>query len=107
MVRIPATTRRQKLTLAALLLALVAVAILAPVSALGIAPAIALFALAAGGVMPGAERFTRVLARHRPRRPRAVRSAPAYSVIVVRRTGRLLASALAMRPPPAPLLAHS
>jgi predicted membrane metal-binding protein len=106
MVRMPATTRG-RLTLAALLLALVALALVAPVSALGLAPAIALFAMAAGEVMPGAERFARVLARHRPRRPRAVRSVPAYTVIVVRRTGRLLASALAMRPPPAPLLVHS
>ena len=65
------------------------------------APAIALFALLVAGVRPG-ERIIVALARarSRPRRPSLVVPRPALPIVVLR-TGRLIAAALAVRPPPA------
>ena len=76
----------------------------APVFMLAMAPAIGVFAMVAHRVMPGERLIVRLRERHAPRRRRAPAAVQRpYAVIVVRRTGRLLAAALAMRPPPAPL----
>jgi hypothetical protein len=74
---------------------------LMPEFMLTMAPAIALFAMVANRLMPGEAHFVRVLERHRRARLRPVSSLPVYDVLVVRRAGRLIAAALAMRPPPA------
>ena len=107
MARLAAPARVRKVLLASLLVAFAALLVIAPVFVLAMAPAIALFAMVANRIRPGEARFARMLARYRARRPRPVRSSAGYHVIVVRRTGRSLASALAMRPPPAPLPALS
>ena len=97
-----AQTSRNRLLLAGLLLAAVAVVLIAPVFMLAMAPAIGLFAMVAHRIMPGERLIVRLRERYAPRRRRAPVAQRPYGVIVVRRTGRLLASALAMRPPPAP-----
>jgi hypothetical protein len=78
--------------------------VLSPAVALLLAPTLVLFALLAIGHRPGEriiERLRRRFAHHARRlRHTAARSRPNIPVLV-RRTGRLLASALAMRPPPA------
>jgi hypothetical protein len=96
---------RRRLLLAALLLVAVVLVLVAPVFMLAMAPAIALFAMVAHRVMPGEELIVRLRAPHAAARGR--RPLPAerpYDVMVVRRAGRLIASALAMRPPPARLI---
>ena len=98
-----AQTSRNRLLLAGLLLAAVAVVLIAPVFLLAMAPAIGLFAMVAHRIMPGERLIVRLRERHAPRRRRRAPAAQRpYGVIVVRRTGRLLAAALAMRPPLAP-----
>ena len=84
---------------------LVALAGLAePGLALTMAPALLMLALFAGGVRPGEALIERLRARRvTPRRPRAVSASLPRLALVVRPAGRLIASALAMRPPPAPL----
>jgi hypothetical protein len=95
---------RRRLLLAALLLAAVAVVLAAPVFMLAMAPAIALFAMVAHRVMPGEELIVRLRSRRVAARRRSTLPAGRlYDVMVVRRAGRLIASALAMRPPPARL----
>lgn len=96
---------RTRLLLGALLLAAALLLVAAPVFVLAMAPAIALFALVAGRIMPGEDLIVRLRGiRAAPRRRRPAPQRP-YHVVLVRRTGRLLAAALAMRPPPArPLL---
>jgi hypothetical protein len=74
----------------------------APVFMLAMAPAIALFAMVANRVMPGADAIVRLRSAHTPRRARPAAARP-YEVVLVRRAGRLIAAALAMRPPPARL----
>jgi hypothetical protein len=106
MARSLASSRRRTLFFAVLIVAFAALLVAAPVFALAMAPAIALFALLAQNVMPGEERLTRLLARRLPRRRRTSSVALGYRVVVVRRVGRRLAVALAMRPPPAPQLSH-
>ena len=85
--------------------ALVALAGLAePGLALTMAPALLMLALFAGGVRPGEALIERLRARRQtPRLPRAVSAARPRLALVVRPAGRAIASALAMRPPPAPL----
>lgn len=79
--------------------ALLAVAI--PTLALAVAPAFLLFLLFASGRMPGEKLVLRLRTARPAARRRPVRlSAPALA-IVVRPVGRLLAAALAVRPPPA------
>ena len=99
--------RDRRLILVALLLAAAALLVLAPVFALAMAPALAAFALVTQRIMPGEERLTRLLARRRGerRRPAAALRPCGHRAVVVHRTGRRLASALAMRPPPASPLA--
>ena len=84
---------------------LVALAGLAePGLALTMAPALLMLALFAGGVRPGEALIERLRTRRAtPRRPRAVSALRPRLALVVRPAGRLIASALAMRPPPAPL----
>ena len=65
------------------------------------APALALFGLLVIDVRPGERLIVRLLrARIKPRRSPTTLQSPALP-IVVRRTGRLIAAALAVRPPPA------
>ena len=81
---------------------------LAPVFALAMAPALAAFALVTQRVMPGEERLARAArppADSPRRRPAAAIPPHGHRAVVVHRTGRRLASALAMRPPPAAPLA--
>jgi len=74
--------------------------------ALTLAPAFALLVLLSHGIAPG-ERLIARLRRHVVgRRPRAAATLAARRLrIVVRRAGRLIAAALAIRPPPR--LAHT
>jgi len=98
----PRSTPR-RLSLGLLLLGAVVVAgyLLAPGALLALAPAVLLFATLLSGSLPGEELLDRLRARFVPRRPRRRRvRARAYSAVYVRRTGRLIAAALAVRPPP-------
>ena len=103
MARLRAQPMARRLLPAVLLVAAVALVLTAPALMLAMAPAIGLFALVAHRVMPGERLIVRLRERRAPRRRRAVAVQRPYTVVLVRRTGRLLASALAMRPPPAPL----
>jgi hypothetical protein len=95
---------RRRLLPVALLLVAVALVLLAPVFMLAMAPAIALFAMVAHRVMPGEQLIVRLRTRNAPvRRRRALPATRLFDAMVVRRTGRLIAAALAMRPPPARL----
>ncbi len=97
------TDGRRFLTVALLLVAVMLV-LAAPVFMLAMAPAIALFALFAHRVMPGEELIVRLRTRRtRAHRPRAIAIQRPYDALVVRRAGRLINAALAMRPPPARL----
>jgi hypothetical protein len=99
-----ARPHRCRLLLAALLLVAVVLVLAAPVFVLTMAPAIALFALVAGRVMPGEDLIVRLRSRRAAgHRPRTIALQRPYDALVVRRAGRLITSALAMRPPPARL----
>jgi hypothetical protein len=75
-----------------------------PGLALTMAPAVLMLALFAGGVRPGEALIERLRTRRKaPRRQRAVSATRPRLALVVRPAGRAIASALAMRPPPAPL----
>jgi hypothetical protein len=106
MTAVRSSRTRTRLLLAALVLAAAVLVVVAPVFMLAMAPAIALFALVANRIMPGADAIVRLRSAHAPRRARPVAQRP-YTVILVRRTGRLIAAALAMRPPPAHPLVSS
>jgi hypothetical protein len=94
----------RQLLLIALLLTAVVLVVAAPVFMLAMAPAIALFALVGQRVMPGEELIVRLRTRGAgAHRPRAIVLQRPYDAMVVRRAGRLIAAALAMRPPPAQL----
>jgi hypothetical protein len=93
----------RRLLFAALLVVAVVLVLAAPVFVLAMAPAIALFALVAGRVMPGEELIVRLRTRRvAGHRPRTIALQRPYDALVVRPAGRLITSALAMRPPPAP-----
>lgn len=88
---------------AAVLLALAAGFVTAPSVALLLAPAAALLLLLAHGIFPGEQLIERLRAhraRHRPRR-RLLPVARPVAPATIRRTGRHIAFALAVRPPPA------
>lgn len=96
------TTTGRLAASAALVLAVAAMLLVAPSLALFMAPAAMLLLLLVNGRMPGEQ----VLTRLRERRRRAPRRRPASALVpglpvVVRRTGRRIAFALAVRPPPA------
>jgi hypothetical protein len=93
---------RTRLLLAALVVAAALLVVTAPVFMLAMAPAIALFLMVANRVMPGADAIVRLRSAHAARRTRPAAQRP-YEVVLVRRAGRLIAAALAMRPPPARL----
>lgn len=86
--------------LAGLLLIAVAAASVAPEVLLVLAPALLLLGLLFAGQAPGEQLLLRLARRARRARP-ATSLAPPRLPLLVRRTGRLIASALAMRPPPA------
>lgn len=70
------------------------------------APAIALFALLVADVRPGERLIVALVhARRRPKRPSLAVPRPALPIVVAR-TGRLIAAALAVRPPPAAPVSH-
>jgi hypothetical protein len=84
------------------LIALLAIGALAdPGLALTMAPALLMLALFATGIRPGERLMIRVLERGGGRAPRATSSPRPRLALVVRASGVDLASALAMRPPPA------
>ena len=97
-------TRRPRLAvITALLLALgvVGAGIADPGLALSLAPALLLLALLARGIRPGERLIDRWRERFSVRKhARAVSMPRPRLAVVVRPAGRLLASALAMRPPP-------
>jgi hypothetical protein len=103
MARLRAQPMARRLLPAVLLVVAVALVLTAPAFMLAMAPAIGLFALVAHRVMPGERLIVRLRERRAPRRRRADAVPRPSTVVLVRRTGRLLAAALPMRPPPAPL----
>jgi hypothetical protein len=101
------TSRRTVLAFAGLLALVAAAALTDPGLALSFGPALLLLALFTSGVRPGEALIGRLTARFAaPRHRRAVSARRPRLTLIVRPAGRLIASALAMRPPPAPL-AHS
>jgi hypothetical protein len=100
-----AVTRRRTILAFAGMFALVGLgALVEPGLALTMAPALLLLALLTGGVRPGEALIERLRARHAaPATPRACSAPRPRLALVVRPAGRLLASALAMRPPPSGL----
>jgi hypothetical protein len=87
---------------------LIALATLAGIAdpglAMTLAPAVLLLATFACGVRPGEALIERLRERRvAPRHVRATSTRVPQLALVVRPVGRLIASALAMRPPPAPL----
>src|SRR5688500_8358497 len=101
------SSHRGRLLLAALVLPAALLVVVAPAFMLAMAPAIALFAMVANRIMPGADAIVRLRSARAARHERPVAQRP-HEVVLVRRTGRLIAAALAMRPPPArPLLITS
>jgi hypothetical protein len=107
MAQLRTSTARTRLLLAALVLAAAVLVLTAPIFMLAMAPAIALFAMVANRVMPGADAIVRLRTAHTPRRRRDSAPQRPYEVVLVRRTGRLIAAALAVRPPPARTLLTS
>jgi hypothetical protein len=95
---------RRPLPFALLALIVLAAAIASPLALLMLAPALVLVAVLLSGRAPGENLLVRWATR-RKRRPRAARIIERqYAAVFVRRVGRLIADALAMRPPPrAPL----
>jgi hypothetical protein len=75
--------------------------------ALTMAPALLLLAALANGFRPGEALIERLAERSRSAAPRATSAPRPRLALVVRPTGRLLACALAMRPPPSGLAFHS
>lgn len=96
--------RRTVLAFAGMLAVVALAGIADPALALTLAPALLLLALFTCGVRPGEALIERLRARGTPPRIlRAISSPRPRLAVVVRPAGRLIASALAMRPPPAPL----
>lgn len=90
-----------------MLAAVVLLAVFGAVVALTLAPAVAMLVLLVHGIAPGERLIERLRRRYARRRPRAVLSpCVPRRPIVVRRAGRLIAAALAMRPPPVAALSH-
>jgi hypothetical protein len=105
--RITGHSRPVSLLLHAAVAAVVLLAVFGGAVALTLAPAVALLVLLAHGIAPGERLIERLRRRFVGRRPRAAVSLVARRLrLVVRRAGRLIAAALAMRPPPAAAPAH-
>jgi hypothetical protein len=79
-------------------------AVVDPGLALTMAPALLLLALLANGFRPGEKLIARLRGHRRPARPRAGSQRRPRLALVVRLVGRLLASGLAVRPPPSGLV---
>jgi hypothetical protein len=93
------------LLLHAVLAAVVLLAAFGAVVALTLAPAAVLLVLLLHGIAPGERLIERLRRRFVGPRPRAALAAARPRLrLVVRRAGRLIAAALAMRPPPAAAL---
>src|SRR3954453_6367866 len=107
MTRASTMSRRTVLAFAGMF-ALVALAgIAAPRLVLTMAPALLPLALLTGGVRPGEALIVRLHERRvTPAPPRARSNPRPRLALVVRPAGRLIASALAMRPPPSGLVVH-
>ena len=79
---------------------LFALGLAAPALALAFAPALVLLALLAAGVHPGEALIARLHARRDRRCPRAASTPRPRLALVLRRAGRLIASAPGTRAPP-------
>jgi len=103
--RVVGNTRMTTARAGVLLVAVAAVAattILSLHVALLLSPALLLLVLLSGGLFPGEQVIERLRARYEKRRARPeARPASPTARVFVRRTGRLIAFALAVRPPPA------
>jgi hypothetical protein len=78
-----------------------------PGLALTFGPALLMLALFSLGIRPGETLLERLIERRATVAPRAVSSPRPRLALVVRPAGRLISSALAMRPPPAvPAFTH-
>jgi len=93
--------RRTLLAFAGMFVLVAAAGLAEPGLALTMAPALLMLALFAGGVRPGEALIERLRSRRDTRRPRALSSPRPRLALVVRLAGRLIASGLAVRPPPA------
>jgi len=103
--RAPTQRRRplHALPFALLALTVVAAALASPLALLMLAPALVLVAILLSGRAPG-ERLLLRWATRRKRRPRAARTIERqYTAVFIRRVGRLIGCALAIRPPPGAL----
>jgi len=101
--RLSSATRTRLLPLAGLALVVLVAALTSPLALAMLAPALVLLGLLLAGRTPGEELILRLRARHAARRPRGARTIERqYVVVLARRPGRLIGSALAVRPPPAP-----
>ena len=90
------------LPLACLALVVAVAALTSPLALAMLAPALVLLGLLLAGRTPGEELILRLRRRHQARRARARRTIERqYVVLLTRRAGRLIGSALAVRPPPA------
>lgn len=90
------------LPLACLALVVAVAAATSPLALAMLAPALVLLGLLLAGRTPGEQLILRLRRRHAARRPRGARTIEQQHVVLLtHRAGRLLASALAMRPPPA------
>jgi hypothetical protein len=99
------TPRYTRLAFAGMFVLVALAGLQEPGLALTMAPALLLLALFAGGVRPGEALIERLQARRAVARPPRAVSAPRPRLaLVVRPAGRLIASALAMRPPPSALV---
>ena len=104
MSRVIVMPRRTLLAFAGMFVLVALAGLAEPGLALTMAPALLMLALFAGGVRPGEALIERLRAgRVTPARPRPGSAPLPRLALVVRPAGRLIASALAMRPPPAPL----
>ncbi len=99
-----AMPRRNLLAFAGMFVLVALAGFAEPGLALTMAPALLMLALFAGGVRPGEALIERLRAGSvTPAPARAVSAQRPRLALVVRPAGRMIASALAMRPPPAPL----
>ena len=102
MAKANSNARVRLVALVGLFAAIAALGAAVPPLALAFAPAALIFAFLFAGRMPGEEHVVRLIER---RRAEGLRRAPAVIArprlpFVVRPTGRLIAAALAVRPPP-------
>jgi hypothetical protein len=103
-----ASPRRTFLAFAGMFVLVALAGLAEPGLAMTMAPALILLALLTGGVRPGEAFIERLRERRAPQHPVRAQDHPRPRLaLVVRPAGRLIASALAMRPPPSGLAVHS